>query len=168
MAVTIVATVGGETSNSYVTLAEANAFFEGETLSTAWDAAADDEKNRALVTATRRIDQEDFRGIPVNSLTGKASTDTQALQWPRAKAGYLKTVIPEPIKRATMLLAYVLVSDTDLLQDSGLEKFNRAKVGPLEVDVRHSHSAGALPDDVARELEDLTLTSRAQFPMVRG
>lgn len=115
MAATIDETVGGENANSYVTLAEADAFFEEQALSTAWDAAADDDKNRALISATRRLDQEDFRGVPVNSLTGKASSDTQALQWPRSGAGFLKTVIPEPIKRATMKLAYSFVDDTAFL-----------------------------------------------------
>lgn len=168
MAATIDATIAGANANSYVTLAEATSFFEEAALSTAWDAASTDEKNRALISATRRLDQQDFRGAPVNPLTGTAESGTQALQWPRSGTGYLTTVIPEPIKRATLKLAYSLLADPSFLQESGLENFDRAKVGPLEVDIRHSQSAGDLPDDVARELEDLVLTSMLQFPMVRG
>lgn len=168
MAATIDATVGGSTANSYVTLAEADAFFEEQPLSTAWDDATDDQKNRALIAATRRLDQEVYVGSPASPLTGTSGGTTQALQWPRSGAGYLTTVIPAPIKHATMKLAYSLIDDAELLQDSGLEGFDRAKVGPIEVEVRHAQESGALPADVQREIEDLLGTGRLQFRMVRG
>ena len=47
MAITIVATVGSATANSYVTLTEANSFIEGLTQSddvVAWGNSTDDEK----------------------------------------------------------------------------------------------------------------------------
>jgi hypothetical protein len=79
MAITIVATVGSATANSYATLAEANSFVEGLTQSddvVAWGTSTDDEKNRALFSSTRRIDREKFLGAKVS--------DTQARQWPRS------------------------------------------------------------------------------------
>ena len=78
MAITIVATVGSATANSYLTLAAANSLIEGLVLgtdATAWDSSTDDNKNRALVSATKRIDRERFLGAKAAS--------TQALQWPR-------------------------------------------------------------------------------------
>jgi hypothetical protein len=42
---------------------------------TAWASATTDQRNRALFTATQRLDRERFLGA--------RSTDTQALQWPR-------------------------------------------------------------------------------------
>ena len=48
MALTIIATAKATNANSYVTLAEADAYLEGRLAVTNWDAASDDSKNRAL------------------------------------------------------------------------------------------------------------------------
>jgi hypothetical protein len=108
MAVTIDATVGGASSNSFVTLAEADTYIEGRLNASAWDDASDDSCNRALVEATREI----------SSLTGwygSRVTDTQALSWPRdfcpipdgANGWYYEnTLIPQAVKDATMELAF--------------------------------------------------------------
>ena len=78
MAISIDATVGGASANSYITLADANSIVEGLVADddvAAWDGSSNDNKNRALYTAAVRIDRERFLGARV--------TDTQALQWPR-------------------------------------------------------------------------------------
>ena len=78
MAVTITATAGSASANSYLTLAAADALVEGMVASTdvaKWTTGNDDTRNRALVTATQRLDRERFLGA--------RATDTQALQWPR-------------------------------------------------------------------------------------
>ncbi len=52
----LIVTPGGATSNSYVTLAEANALLADELVdTTAWTAATDDDKTRALITSARLI-----------------------------------------------------------------------------------------------------------------
>ena len=56
MAATIDATLKGTSANSYVTLAEANTYFETVPDSSTWDNKTDDQKNRALISATRWID----------------------------------------------------------------------------------------------------------------
>ena len=48
MAATIDATIKGANANSYVTLAEADSYFETVPSSTQWDNKQDDKKNRAL------------------------------------------------------------------------------------------------------------------------
>ena len=78
MAITIVETVSSATANSYQTLAAAQAIIDGlveDDDVVAWSSATTDQKNRALVTATKRIDRERFIGA-------RAKQD-QALQWPR-------------------------------------------------------------------------------------
>ena len=78
MAVTIDATAGGADANSYITLSDAQDIIDGmveDADVTAWGSATDDQKNRALYTATQRLDRERFLGA--------RATDTQALQWPR-------------------------------------------------------------------------------------
>ena len=49
MAATINATIKGENANSYVTLTEANTYFETVPDSSTWTNKTDDQKNRALV-----------------------------------------------------------------------------------------------------------------------
>ena len=56
VAATINATVKGENANSYVTLTEANSYFETVPDSTTWTNKTDDQKNRSLIAATRWID----------------------------------------------------------------------------------------------------------------
>ena len=75
MAATINATLKSETANSYVTLAEADSYFETVPSSTTWDDKTDDAKNRSLISATRWIDSLNFYG-------DRCDAD-QALSWPR-------------------------------------------------------------------------------------
>ena len=75
MAATINATVKGENANSYVTLTEANTYFETVPDSSTWTNKTDDQKNRALISATRWIDSFVFYGDRCD--------DGQALKFPR-------------------------------------------------------------------------------------
>jgi len=78
MAISITATAGSASANSYLTLADAQAIVDGlveDDDVAAWASATTDQKNRALYTATQRIDRERFLGA--------RASDTQALQWPR-------------------------------------------------------------------------------------
>jgi hypothetical protein len=107
MAVTIVATVGSASANSYVTLAECTTYMEARLNSDAFDDAAEDSKNRALVEATRELTVLPWDGLPV--------TATQALAWPRQWSrdpdspvqDYFETdVIPQRVKDAACELAF--------------------------------------------------------------
>ena len=75
MAATINATVKGENANSYVTLTEANTYFETVPDSSTWTNKTDDQKNRSLISATRWIDSFVFYGDRFD--------DCQALKFPR-------------------------------------------------------------------------------------
>jgi hypothetical protein len=74
MAVAINATEGGADSNSYVTLAEANAELE-YVFDSEWSSATDDEKTIALVLAARKIDSFGYYGT--------IAYETQKMQFPR-------------------------------------------------------------------------------------
>ena len=56
MAATINATIKGENANSYVTLSEANDYFDTSPDSSTWTNKTDDQKKRALISATRWFD----------------------------------------------------------------------------------------------------------------
>jgi hypothetical protein len=112
VAAVIDATLAGASANSYVTLAAANAYFETAPDSSTWTDKSNDQKNRALISATRWIDSLSFYG--------NRCTDTQALKWPREdykvdKVDLVCTLIPEPIKTATYELARALANDTNAI-----------------------------------------------------
>jgi hypothetical protein len=136
MAVTVVATAKATNANSYVRA---------------------DEKNRAVVMATNRLEQEEYHGTPTSS--------TQRLLWPRSGLSdddgrsYDQDTIPRPVEEATYELALALLNGETELKDTGLEGFNRAKVGSLEVEPRHGREAGALPRQVLRLLDGLRIGS---------
>lgn len=70
------ATVGGSASDSYVTLAAADAYFAARFSSDAWEDASDSDQEKALRQAARNIGR--FRFV------GYRSSPSQALAFPRA------------------------------------------------------------------------------------
>jgi len=97
--VAIDATVGGENSNSYVTLTEAETYFADRLRVDAWSAASSADKEKALLTACRHIEAcrirvhrrpygypgelPDAMGRPYDPLA--PSNPDQALSFPRKK-----------------------------------------------------------------------------------
>ena len=172
MAVTIDATVGGANANSYLTLAAAQAIVDGfiqDDDVIAWASATTDQKNRALFTATQRLDRERFLGA--------RSTDTQSLQWPRTGVRrpdtYINTYavgfpfrittdyfddneIPVQVQYAEVVLAVYLNNNTDALGLSGLEDYKNVKIG--SIDVTPSNGYGAVGADKVPPLMERYLT----------
>lgn len=159
---TLVATAGSTTANSYATVAEGDTYFDERLNSAAWTGASvtTDTKERALIMATRRLDQETY--------AGNKTTTAQALEWPREyvvdKDGeeYDSATIPTFVKEATFEMALRLLNDatTDTFADTGLEEFRRAKVGEMEVERYAGYRAGRLPEHVRRELEHVLKSGR--------
>ena len=159
MAITITATAGDASANSYLTLDAANAIIEGLVLDddvAAWDGSTTDNKNRALYTATVRIDRERFLGA--------RATDTQALQWPRTGVRkpdtyvntyavgfpfristdyFTDTEIPDQVKKAQVILAVYLNNNRDGLGLSGLEDYKTVKLGNIEATPNFYGAVGA-------------------------
>jgi len=168
MAASIDATIGGPSSNSYVTVAEADAYFDGRLDAADWTAASADEKIRALITATLRLEQETYEGAKYRS-----DPADQRLAWPRAGAtdqngwAYDTDIIPEPVQRAQMELALAMLG-SDLLSDTGLEGFEQVHVGPLSITPRQAHEAGDLPRNVRRHIAHVLLSSAGAVHVMRG
>lgn len=179
MAAAIDATVGGADSNSFVTSAEFATWADERQPATAYTDATADERIRALISATRRLDQERFKGVRVN--------ETQALQWPRygvdkpdlaysvldgpmfmESAWYDTDEIPDRIKRAQMELAYQILAENASPDDTGLEGFKNVKVGSLDVTPNHARRAGTLPESVRREIRDLLVAGGDTVRLLRG
>ena len=159
MAISITATVGSASANSYLTLSDAQDIVDGlveDDDVAAWASATTDQKNRALYTATLRIDRERFLGA--------RASDTQALQWPRTGVRkpdtftstyttgfpyrvttdyYTDTEIPDQVKRAEVILAVYLNNNKDGLGLSGLEDYKRVGVGGVAVEPDKYGAVGA-------------------------
>ena len=132
MAATINATIKGENANSYVTLTEANDYFDTSPDSSTWTNKTDDQKKRALISATRWIDTFVFYGDRCD--------DGQALKFPRNNyqvdgVELACSKIPNNIKYAQYELARALANDTDAITGTTGKEGNisEAKLGDLEV-----------------------------------
>lgn len=174
MALTIVATVGSASANSFVTLVEAAAYMEGRLNSDAWDNAGADEQNRALAEATREIDQFEF--------VGRRSDTTQVLAWPRQWAPnpddpnydyYAVDAIPQRVKNATMELAFQFLKagTTDVAAQEASEGVIRKKVDVLETEYarpyERSHGLARFPR-VMEWLAPLVVGSTVNRDLARG
>ena len=186
MAISIVATVGSASANSYVTLTEAQAFIDGQVESddvVAWGNSTDDQKNRALFTSTQRIDREKFLGARV--------ADTQALEWPRSGVRkpdtytnlyglsfpnrlvadyYLDTEIPDRVKHAQIVLAVYLNNNKDGIGLSGLEDFASVNIGNINITPRFYGAVGIdrIPPIVDHYLMGIRIGGRANLSIKRS
>ena len=132
MAATIHATLKGESSNSYVTLAEANSYFETSPDDSTWTNKSDDQKNRALISAARWIDSLNYYGDRCD--------ESQALKWPRNNFQVDDveldcSSIPNKIKYAQYELARALANDTEAMTgNTGTAgNFEEVKLGDIQV-----------------------------------
>ena len=161
MAIIIDATIGGANSNSYVTLAEANDFFDGRLYTSVWDDATDDDKNRSLVMATKRIEQETFYG------EREDTTTPQKLKFPRIGLSYLDGIlldstIPDILKEAQYELAIHMLSVNMTLKGVSTDAYKSIKVGSIEVQPaidssdNASQSYSTLPPFVLSLLSDIS------------
>ena len=186
MAVTIDATAGDASANSYLTLADAQAIVDGmveDADVTAWASATTDQKNRALYTATQRLDRERFLGA--------RATDTQALQWPRtgvrkpdtyvnnyasgfpfriSEDYFTDTEIPDQVKRAQVVLAVYLNNNKDGIGLSGLEDFKNVQIGSLNVTPDKTGAVGAdrVPPLLERYLTGLRISGPGNIAIKRS
>lgn len=100
------------TANCYVTLTQAKAYFVDAIHGAAWDAANEQQKAQALVTATRILDRVRW--------VGDRASSSQALQWPRTGAtdrngtAILSTAVPTEVREATYELALALLESNSL------------------------------------------------------
>ena len=122
-------------TNSYVTVDNADSYFETRIDSAAWFDASDEVKEQALVTATQLVDD--------NAWIGSAVSPSQALAWPRKYAIYYDqrlgqeisfsvTEIPERLKTAIYEQALHLVNNEDLLAGT-TQTFESISIGNISI-----------------------------------
>lgn len=154
MAFTFDASIGGTVSNSYITLSDANDYFDSRYGNDLWS-LSDADAQRLLVSATRRIDIERYSGIKAN--------ESQSLQMPRNVISnrdgypYTSTTIPLNLKNAVCELAYfILQADERKLSEVELhdiEFIESDELGPLKNKYRAGSNMDKLPNTVINELK---------------
>ncbi len=102
--------------NSYIDIEEADEYFAGRLHAESWSGADSETKEKALKQATKEIDRQ--------PLTGRKTTDNQALAFPR----YPDEEIPEAVKEACCEEALALLergnSQRKKLQQEGVQSFS--------------------------------------------
>lgn len=96
-------------ANTFVSLADADAYHAGVVESTEWDTATEDEKNRSLAQATRIL------GSQFTWQGERAHPDTQPLVWPRTGVKVecrtvASDVVPREVREATSEVARELLA----------------------------------------------------------
>lgn len=167
MASAIDKTVGTVTANSYIDEADAETYFDDRMNTDDWDQADTELRAEAVLSATRRLDQEYFEG----SKTG--DEDAQILAWPRLGTVDRfdqvidSDVIPQLIKDAQAELTLHLLK-TNAQEDLGLDDFEDLKIGPLSIKPRNSKPFADLPTEVRKILEPVILTGRRNVRIFKG
>ena len=155
------AVAGSNTQNSYVSLVDANAYFEARLHSTNWTTATDEVKTAALLQATRLFDVS-------FSFKGRPTTATQALSFPREyilkvdrslndNDIYIdKTIIPQGVVNAVCEIAYLnITNDVFLDTRSTSNDLKEAKIGSISVKLASENAKQVYTDLVSLYVSDL-------------
>ena len=145
---TLVATAGAANANSYITLADADQNHEDRpAVGTTWADATSDEKNAALLFATKMLDS-------LVVWTGWVASETQSLLWPRTGMVYRNgysvdtDVVPTELQEATAEFArQSLVGDITGNSDVEAQGITKIKAGSVEIAFDQAYiQSQVLPD----------------------
>ncbi len=189
---TLVATAGASNANSYLTQAEADAYFETRLAASTWEDS--DDKEKALMMATRVLDKllqpytylvPAANGVAAHYRTrahwsGSPSTTTQKLAWPRTGMtdgngnAIATNVIPQDLKDAVAELAMQLITaDRTLDNDVSAQGISSLRVGSIALTFKDQIEANVIPDAVWNLLvpswvedETIVAASSAEFEMI--
>lgn len=158
---------GLATSNSYVAVADADAYFSRHSVAAKWAPLANDAKETALITAARALDYGvTWKGLRV--------TAEQAMQWPRKcvkiSTGLVEEdVVPAQVKMAQMEIAALVVVGGDRMADPSTAGLKSAVLGKgaLEVEFDSSTTRTLLGTAAPLMLQEFTVNSAAKTSFVR-
>ena len=151
----LIATLGAVDANSYVTSAEADAYFEDRMHSSAWDAVSDSDP--LLISASRMLDW-------YVKWKGSKSTTTQSMQYPRT--GVIRPdgteidddVLPPEIKIAVFELAFSNIG-ADRTAEDPLAGIGKLSAGSLMIQAGsekpNQTNSKPVPDHVFAIVSDL-------------
>lgn len=168
----VISDIGGETSNSYGSLEQANAYFSERLFSDVFVNADEQTQSKSLIMATNLLEA-------LVKWHGTKTTTTQRLSFPRAglknKDGeeILDSEIPSEILAAEFELALVLISQ-DRVKDTSTVGISAIAVGPIRLDLDKNKKKNVFPDIVYELIswfgitEQRDLSNRPKFvPLMR-
>ena len=142
----LVSTAGASDANTYATMEEAEAYFDTQLYRDNWEESYDDQKKRALLMATRLLDEHvDWNGVK--------ATDEQALRWPQDNQydvdGYWvdNATIPLFLKNATAELAGHLIG-SNRTAESDTKGFKEMQAGELKLVINPGDRYEVIPESV--------------------
>lgn len=160
------ATLGGVSSDSYISNAGADAYWLNRNNAT-WAAASSEEADAALREATQYLDAK-------YEWVGTLKSTDQALDWPRTGAydredRDISDIIPTKVKQATAELALQALSSTlvDPSADRGGQT-KREKVGDIEVEYFPGASSQKLYAFVDMLLKGIVVNNGSTVNLVRA
>ena len=144
------ATLSGTTSNSFMSISDADALFTEIYGSDQWFNFSNDEKSTLLINSTNKLQTFIFSGLKAIS--------HQALNFPRIAIfdydGLPITGIPKKLKLATLLLAKWIWEESERnMTDAELQQFSNVKMGPLDFTPRGD--AIIIPTEVNQMLSSI-------------
>lgn len=156
---------GSSSSNSYVSVADADSYFTDRNVST-WGALSTPAKQAALLYATAYVDANfDFPGY--------LQASEQALDWPRSGAydneTRILTGIPQKLKDAVCELALVHANTEALNTTFEGSNVKSEKVGSIAVEYFQGGSQGASYPFLEKLLGSIIITGSAGIVnLIRG
>lgn len=154
-------------ANSYISGADADAYWADRGDPTEWAAAASGDKEKAIVKATAYIDAH------YHWLVGTIGSTTQALAWPRNNAidrhgrSLASDAVPAVVEAATSELAQKVLEGDTLAVDTD-PRVTREKVGPIETEYGDGGSTGQARYSYVDQLLSGLVSSSAEVVVVRS
>jgi hypothetical protein len=150
-------TVGGIASNSYVSLAEAVAYFADRIHAGNWYDLSTNDREKVLITSTSIIDwYVDWKG--------SKTSQEQAREWPRTGVITSDGSIPSdviPIQVKVAVYAFSLSSAVkDRVADGSLDGLSEVRASSLMIktdDGVYNSNPSAIPDKIWKILQGLTV-----------
>jgi hypothetical protein len=127
--------------NAYLTVIDADAYFEDRLNTAVWDDTTPENKSASLIQATKAIETNKFLG---------ARYDTaQKLSFPRSGI-YIDnilidaTIVPQDVKDAVCEYAIVMLQ-VDHTAPDDLEDFSEVQVGPIQIKTNANKGGNTTP-----------------------
>lgn len=136
--------VGGVNANSYVTVAEADAYFDIMFGKDLWIDADPYDKDGLVVLASKTLDQYMI-------WFGERATSEQSMEWPRIDVPYVG--IPQRLKEACFELAFHILTNGGISFTN--QNVDAVKIGPISVDFSAGAIDSGIPNFIERMLSSL-------------
>lgn len=153
-------------ANSYISVADADAFLANDPFVTDWAALSADVKGQYLIKARQILDAR-------VTWKGARTYVEQLLAWPRSDVidgdgvEIEDDVIPLKVAQAQAQLAAYLKTNGDPDAANETQGFKKIKAGSVELEIDKDDRANSLPDAILALVADLGVGNEGGFQQVK-